>query len=205
MSLITILAPSRVGAVSAPFDSIRAEAPVDSVRVLRVAPPSGRAGRAADRYRVSRTLELMGSREVSGRTAWERRKNPKLAMLLSAVMPGMGQVYNGRRVKVAVAAGAFGFYASNTLLSKKRSDRFKAQRDKFDPASNQWNFYNGLQEFWKDDARTFLWWSGAAWLLILLDSWIDAHLYDIRAYTPPPVDESSTGSTAGYVTLNFDF
>jgi hypothetical protein len=43
-------------------------------------------------------------------------------------------------------------------------------------------------------------------LLGLLDSWIDAHLYDVREYTPPPPPENNvpaTGDEVSYLTLGF--
>ena len=42
----------------------------------------------------------------------------------------------------------------------------------------------------------------------MLDSWIDAHLYDVRSYTPPPPPEDAVpravNEHVSYLTLGFD-
>jgi hypothetical protein len=44
-------------------------------------------------------------------------------------------------------------------------------------------------------------------VLGILDSWIDAHLYDVRGYTPPPPEDTvprAGNERTSYLTLGFD-
>ena len=69
-------------------------------------------------------------------------------------------------------------------------------------ATKELNYANDLIEFHKETARDYLWWAGAIWLINVLDAWIDAHLYDVRVYTPPASLGESKG--APQIAPNFD-
>ena len=152
-------------------------------------------------------LQKMGSSEGAGRTEWERKKNPKVAMLCHTLLPGLGQVYNGRRLKVGLMVGFASYYYGNAWLNYKRWHAHEAARDQYAPGSEPFEFENDLAGFYEEEARTYLWWSGAVWLLGLIDSWIDAHLYDVRSYTPPKPAEAvvPTGPNerTNYLTFGF--
>jgi len=196
----------------APADSTPASAP-DSVRAIVVKDSLGIPGTLEgepprpDPEQVKETLERMGSSEVTGRTQWERKKNPKVAMLCHTLLPGLGQVYNGRRWKVALMTGFASYYYGSTWINYKKWKQAEARRDLYPPNSESYEFQNDLAGFYKEEARTFLWWSGAVWLIGLVDSWIDAHLYDVRSYSPPRIEETVTpqavNERTNYLTLGF--
>ncbi len=196
----------------APADSTPASAP-DSVRAIVVKDSLGIPGTLEgepprpDPEQVKETLERMGSSEVEGRTEWERKKNPKVAMLCSALLPGLGQTYNGRRIKVGLMVGFSYFYFSTAWLRYKDYEASIARRDTLEPGSIAYGNENQRAEIYKEDARTYLWWSGAVWLIGILDSWIDAHLYDVREYTPPERAAVSalpaSGESVSYLTVGF--
>ena len=144
---------------------------------------SGRASEA-ERRQLKRELEQLGRGEVEGGRKWERSKNPRLAMLSSAFLPGLGQVYNGRRLKVAVMLGFVAYYGGNMVLNWKQHKYYEARHQLLPENSKAWRDANILSEFHKETAIDFLWWSGAVWLVGVLDAWIDAHLYDVRRYEP---------------------
>ena len=105
-------------------------------------------------------------------------------MLSSAVLPGLGQVYNGRRLKVVVMVGFMSFYAGNVIINWRAHKKFEALSDLEVEGTDAWDLDNRLSEFHEETAIDYLWWSCATWLIGVLDAWIDAHLYDIRAYSP---------------------
>jgi hypothetical protein len=144
-----------------------------------------------ERVRIKEMLQRMGRSEVEGERLWERRKSGRVAMLSSALLPGLGQVYNGRRIKVAVMVGVASGYIAQIWLNHKAGQRARAQRDRLTPGTRLYDFQNRLSKFYEDEARTWGWWTGAVWIIGILDAWTDAHLYDIRAYTPPDEDELS--------------
>lgn len=153
-------------------------------------------------------LQQMGASEVAGGTEWERKKNPKVAMLCSALLPGLGQTYNGRRLKVGLMVGFTTFYFGSAWNNWKRYEASNARLETLPPGSSAYKQADADAAFWKEEARTYLWWSGAVWVIGLLDSWIDAQLYDVREYTPPARVETSglpsLGSPGSYVTIGFD-
>lgn len=191
------------GAVSA--DSVAAPADSTVTAPARGAKVRKRRERVGDTERraLKRNLQLMGRREVEGPRAWQRRKSGKVAMLSSALLPGLGQTYNGRRVKVAVVAGAAAYYMSNIWLHKKSEQRARARRDRLEPGSPLYDFETRVVDFHKESARDFLWWSALVWLLGILDAYVDAKLYDIRAYTPPPPGEMAVDTR--FLSVGFDF
>lgn len=165
----------------------------------------------AERAQLKETLERMSRQEVAGKRQWERRKSGKVALYSSAILPGLGQVYNGRRIKVAVMVGVASGYIAQIWLNTKAAQRARAKRDRLTPGTSAYNLQNRLSNFYEDEARTWGWWTGAVWIIGMLDAWTDAHLYDIRAYTPP-ADESAAagavsvpGARASYLTLSVDF
>lgn len=149
----------------------------------------------------------MGSNQVEGRTQWEREKNARVAMLCHTLLPGLGQVYNGRRLKVALMTGFASYYYGNTWLNYKRWHKAEAARDLYEPGTRGFVHQNELASFYEEEARTYLWWSGAVWLLGLIDTWIDAHLYDVRSYTPPKPPDTEMPHAANdrinYLTIGF--
>jgi len=207
------------GAQSAASDSTRVPAvgndgPVapDSLRSFSARDtlglPGTLTGETVDNPEATKAmLQRMGSNQAEGKTPWERQKNAKVAMLCHTLLPGLGQVYNGRRLKVALMTGFASYYYGNTWLNYKRWHASEAQRDLYAPGSREYRHQDELASYYEEQARTFLWWSGAVWLIGLLDSWIDAHLYDVRAYTPPAVPETQTPHAANdqinYLTIGF--
>ncbi len=163
-----------------------------------------------DPREVKKILGRMGSDEVAGKTTWERKKNPRTAMLCSMVLPGLGQTYNGRRLKVGVMVGFASYYMGTMVLNWHAYQEAALKRDLAPEGSTEHRVQGEYASFYKEEARTYLWWSGAVWLLGLIDSWIDAHLYDVREYTPPPPPESVVPSGAGgggvsYLTVGIGF
>jgi hypothetical protein len=170
----------------------------------------------AERRKLKGELQRMSTREVAGLRQWQRKKNTKVAMLSSALLPGLGQLYNGRRIKVGLAAGFFWTYFAGAWLNWREAQALTAKRDNLpeDTPSYIISDLDAWIDFYKESSRDFVWWTGAIWLICMLDAWIDAHLFDVRAYSPPAAGESagmpplapqdSAGSTR-YLTFTFEF
>lgn len=204
---------------AAPADSVMVPVFVDSAGVQ--VPAGSRAVAVKDSLGVPGTLkgtfinpdstkailERMGSSKAEGRTKWEQEKNPRVAMICHTLLPGLGQVYNGRRLKVGLMVGFASYYYGNAWLNYKQWHLAEARRDLHEPGTTQYRTQDELAGFYEEQARTYLWWSGAVWLIGLLDSWIDAHLYDVRTYTPPAPPETQTphasNETINYLTIGF--
>jgi hypothetical protein len=151
---------------------------------------------------IKREMARVGRSEVPGAHRWEREKSATVAMVSSMVLPGLGQLYNGRRIKTAVAVGVFTYYLGTAWLEQKNSQEHLKTRESLTPLSVAWLNEDILYQFHKENAVTYLWWSGAAWLITVLDAFVDAHLYDVRAVTPAVTQ--GTGGTR-YVALSIGF
>jgi hypothetical protein len=194
---------------AAPADTLTT-APADSLRSITVTDSLGIPGTLKgqsdyDPLKMKQTLGRMGSSEVVGRTTWERKKNPRTAIICSMLLPGLGQTYNGRRLKVGLMVGFTSFYAGRMILNWHSYQAYALERDQYTPGSFKYRQADQYAGFYKEEARTYMWWTGAVWLIGLLDSWIDAHLYDVREYTPPPpkTEVPRTEDSVSYLTVGF--
>lgn len=151
---------------------------------------------AAERRQPIWTMEELeevlsdeSAEEVFGGTSWQRRKNSRVAMLCSLLFPGLGQLYNERPLKTAVALGASTFYLSRILLNYRYMKRAEKLRDSYptpgsenEPLSTIQLWYN--QDLWvqeyKERTIDWIWWSGAMVVVLMVDAYIDAHLHDMR-------------------------
>ena len=87
-------------------------------------------------------------------------------------------------------------------MEQKQSQEHLMARDALPPSTVDWLNEDMLYEFHRENAVTYLWWSGAVWLITALDAFVDAHLYDVRAVTPTVT--RGPGGT-GYVALSIGF
>jgi len=154
------------------------------------------------RQEIKDEMARIGSNEVSGDTQWERGKSAKTATICSMVLPGLGQLYNGRRYKTILAAGGFGYLMAQAWLENKQAQEYAVVRDASEPGSVEYQNADILYNFHKENSISFVWWSGAVWLIQVLDAFVDAHLYDVRAVTPMVM--RGTDDTR-YLALSFDF
>lgn len=125
----------------------------------------------------------------------ERRSSPFRVMLRSAVLPGWGQMYNGKPLKAAVVVAGEGF------LVYKALDELAKENDAVDRLSR---FLPGTPEFEQaeDDKEkhynlkvNYIWWAVAVHLLQMADAYVDAHLRDFSADLGP-LPGSGTGRAA---------
>jgi hypothetical protein len=198
----TLVVPTREDTVEAGGWTIRGDFAVEDS-----AAAPGSIG-PAEREALKGTLRRIGNPEVYGLRGWQRQKIPKVALFSSALLPGLGQIYVGRRIKVGLAAGFFATYTAWGWIHWKDAQSWTAYRDKLPPGAST-AFADRQIEFHKESARDFMWWAGAVWVINMIDAWVDAHLYDLRVYTPPPTaDENAHATPAGgskYVTLSIGF
>jgi len=114
------------------------------------------------------------------------------------ILPGLGEVYNGRRIKAMLMVGLSTIYMGKAWIEYKRSVIRKRSRDRYEPFSRHWRFQNEWYTFHKEQALDYLWWSSAIWLIGMLDAYVDAHLFDLRGYQPH-------GGKGGYVVVSLRF
>lgn len=129
-------------------------------------------------------IDAFGEKLVPGEKQWQRQKSAKVAVYSDMVLPGLGQVYNGRRLKALTVVGLMTYYAGRAWVAKKQEVRRTIQRDQYDVGSSKWLFEDRWVTYYRATKKDHIWWSGAVYLISMLDAFVDAHLYDVRAVDP---------------------
>jgi len=110
-----------------------------------------------------------------------QEKSTVLAILLSAVLPGAGQVYTERYVSIPVIWG-FGYYFGSQVF--QLDDKYKDYRSRYE-ASVIADTLNGtgdlqlrsIRDFYRDERDEFAVYLGMTYLLNLVDAYVGAALY----------------------------
>ncbi len=122
------------------------------------------------------------SQQVSGTTVQPplpKSKSGKLAMLLSAVLPGAGQVYAERYYTIPVIWGLGGYFASQWFKSNDRykdyQRRYTASIDSINTTGDKW--LHDVRDFYHDQRDQFAIYLGLTYLLNIVDAYVGAALY----------------------------
>ena len=110
---------------------------------------------------------------ISADTVFFMKKSPWGAVLRSAFIPGLGQVYNESYWKVPVIWGFAGWFIYNWIdlnnLYKENQNLYRV---------NSQSIYKIRRDFYRDQRDKFTIYIGLLYLLNLVDAYVDAHLFD---------------------------
>lgn len=143
------------------------------------------------------SLILKSSAGASG-TGWHQRKRPWVAVGLSAVVPGAGQIYNESYWKPPIIWGLIGYWIyqwhqNNTQYWNYRGQYAQSINGYF-PNGNQQLM--SLRDFYRDQRDAFAWYIGALYFLNLVDAYVTASLFDFD------VSPNLSGAARGYPSVN---
>lgn len=129
----------------------------------------------------------------------KHRSSPFKVMLRSAVLPGWGQVYNGKLFKAGVVVAGEGFlvYKALSELSKENDavDRISSSV----PGSPEYDQAIDDRESHMNQKINYVWWTVAVHLLQMADAYVDANLSDWSAEVgPDPVEAAGTRVALAY-------
>jgi len=134
--------------------------------------------------------QITGIQQDETLVLFKKNKNPKLATILSTVIPGSGQIYNEKYWKFPVIYGGFaglGYFAdiNNNYYKKYREayeDKIKYIKDpegKEDPFPGvAAQAIQRERERWRRNRDLLLIGIGLLYLLNILDANVDANLFD---------------------------
>lgn len=119
----------------------------------------------------------------------QKRHSPKKAAILSAVLPGAGQVYNRKYWKLPIIYGGFAGLGYAVGINQKR---FKDYATGFkivandslissytvDGQSYSQSQLKELKDFYKRNRDLFIVFSGVLYALNIIDAAVDAHLFE---------------------------
>jgi len=130
-------------------------------------------------------------------------------MLCALAFPGLGQMYNERGFKAAIALGVETYYMMNVVHNWRKSKDWLETRDGYErwvdcPAGScqnlDWTNANAWYEEDKERTIDWVWWTSAVVLIVMLDAYVDAHLHDMRFH----LESSRVGGSSG-VAVVVDF
>ena len=121
-------------------------------------------------------------------------KSPATAILLSAILPGAGQVYTGRYWKVPIVLGFSGYFVYEVA---KLNNSYTFARGKYTESVNT-GVNNGQgdaqllyeRDFYHDERDRFGFYFLLTYLLNIVDAYVDASLFDFD------VGDNLTGGTS---------
>jgi len=131
------------------------------------------------------TGQVKKSVEPSDEYQLEKLHSPKKATILSAILPGAGQIYNKKYWKAPIVWGGLalsGYYLSNNLSELNRyRDAYVAETDGDSETINDTGFSQNQLLDLVDQYKTWRDWSyialGAVYVLNIIDASVDAHLF----------------------------
>jgi hypothetical protein len=107
-------------------------------------------------------------------------KSTLLAMGLSAVFPGAGQIYNESYWKTPIIIGLGGWFVYEWIQNNKL---YRDYRDQYNAsitptATSGDSRLLTIREFYRDQRDSFAWYLGLLYAVNILDAYVDASLYD---------------------------
>ena len=144
-------------------------------------------------------------------------KNPKKATLLSAIFPGLGQIYNNKAWKTPIIYGGFITDYYFIQYNNRRYDIFIQALNAFDkgettqfPSLNRVALVRNV-EFWRRNRDLTILFMGVIYALNLVDANVDAHLSgfeisdDLALHIKPHFESFSTHHNTIGISLHFKF
>lgn len=167
-----------------PSDTVRVDPlPKDSIAV--VTKSSKPAKPVKTEAKIIEDLE-----NANGPTKKTIKLNPTKAGLYSAVLPGLGQYYNKRYIKIPIVLGAIGAGIGYTLWS---NNQYKIYREyyvaKLNGTPNEFvdshpwldkKAFGNAQDRYKRQRDYAIAITGLIYILNIVDAVVDAHLYESR-------------------------
>ena len=109
----------------------------------------------------------------------ERMQPWKVAMI-SAVVPGYGQIYNGAIWKVPILYGLLGYFGYTALDFNDSYDEFRVKYAE-DPEGPDASYFQSERDRYQEKRNRQLLFLVLAYIAGIVDAYVDAHLYDFDA------------------------
>lgn len=118
---------------------------------------------------------------------YRMQKSPLGAVLRSAILPGLGQIYNESYWKVPVVWGFLGYYGYEWV---RQNNNYHDYSGWYNEALNgrlpgNPENYKRNRDFYRDQRDLFAIYMGITYALNLLDAYVDAQLFDFSVDEDP--------------------
>lgn len=125
---------------------------------------------------VEDSLRIQGS--AAAKDTALATKSPGLAMLLSAIVPGTGQIYVHRYITIPLIWG-FGYYFTSAWITQ--NNNYKQYRELFtqsiDSTGKGNDVYQKFRDIYRDDRDRFALYIAITYVLNIIDAYVGASLY----------------------------
>lgn len=116
---------------------------------------------------------------VSDTISIRQTKSAGKAVLLSALLPGLGQIYTKSYWKLPIIWGLGGYYIYGWITN---NNRYRDYRDQYlqslgSSAEGDLEIRN-LRDFYRNQRDSYAWYFGILYLANLVDAYVTASLYD---------------------------
>lgn len=117
---------------------------------------------------------------------WDTGISPTTAVLMTPLFPGWGQLYAENSWRAALAYGTQMYFWTNVISRDRQARRARDFAGTFEAGdANRTRYDNLAGELW-EQMRDFAWWSGGVLLIVALDAYVGAHLFNFDQ-DPVPV------------------
>lgn len=164
------------------------------------------------------TLIIRKGGKIITAEAYAKRYIPRKALLYSAVLPGMGQVYNKKYWKLPIVYGGFYMltwvaFSYNDLYNKYKTELYAVVREPgyVPPSGYTEEQLRSVTEFYRRQRDFFLILDGMWYLLQLVDAHVDAHLRDfdlnpqLKLSVGPSMQQNSLYGQATGISITLKF
>lgn len=116
-------------------------------------------------------------------------KSPTLSLLMSAVVPGAGQIYNGEWWKVPILYALLGGFGYGAYIQNQRYQEAVGNLSKAIAEGNGGDeaTWRRSRDFFRDDRDKWIVYMGLTYVANLIDAYISAHLFDFDVSDPAPM------------------
>jgi hypothetical protein len=136
----------------------------------------------SDSSRISREDSLILRATATSDTVFRPGKSTTIALLASMILPGTGQIYNGSYWKAPIVWGVgyyfWTVYNQENKLFRQHRDLYAASIDSVNTSGNLNE--KSLRDFYRGQRDLFGWYLAIAYLINLLDAYVDASLYNFE-------------------------
>jgi hypothetical protein len=125
---------------------------------------------------------LIGSADfapVSDTVSVRQTKSAGKAVLLSALLPGLGQIYTKSYWKLPIIWGLGGYYIYGWITNNNRYRDYRDQYLQSLASSTEGDLeIRSLRDFYRNQRDSYAWYFGVLYLANLIDAYVTASLYD---------------------------
>ena len=124
------------------------------------------------------------------------RMEPWKVAMISAVVPGYGQIYNGAAWKIPILYGLLGYFGYRAL---DYNDSYNDYKDRYsaDPDGPDASFYRSERNDYQEKRNRHIVFFALAYIAGIIDAYVDAHLYDFDTITEEGISDGSLQETMG--------